>query len=852
MENIRLVRKRFPIGNTYLTQWAFELSEPCAYSVVVLSFLYLPPLASFDYHDNQYADRLLDLEVKEVSSLVLASSVFSVLGVIFIRLIRNLRVRRQPMTACNDNTNIDYGVSFKSKSSRDNDDNNNAPVSLQQIPFVANESRARGVVYIDDRLQNSNSDKLGVAMGSTIGPLLILAVIYHNSVASSNDQTLSLIYLSLLASLGFSLALSTTSLSFLRLLQLRYGHQGSSASTTPITFAIISIFLPFLFCHTWNIIYNYTIRKEVSTSSLPAFIIFICFATLQILFLLHYARGNSNIYTPKSHRNKNKKEHDYGCKSPSPLPFLSSAPPLQQVFTLGEWVTVSSFLSILVTDFFFRYCYRRNYYQYHHNSYNLNGEELSSSSPMALVPPIHDSYIAVMHAGMVGCFFGIVMSLFLRSMLCRLVVRVVEAFSCTSVLKSVKQKKNRVIILWVECCLHSALIIYAILMTVDHALRQCYSFYSSNYDDGENSFHLLNQFTPRSIPWLVAFLFDSNIKHLPPQSTSRRTIMPPPYIWLLYWILILLLTIIIAHRYIIQRYLVNCPHPKERGRRIVVARKFFHLVSIIMFGPPTYAAPEMMGLSYAVAVALLVLVERLRYLVQHHSSFCGGNDLREEKQDGNEDTDCNDIILHSKKVDIVYKRDASVPSVKHHPKSSSYPSSRLNVNDFFHAFFDEKDEGSSDNGFTVTHIALVVGCACPLWINNIIVYPALSQQHNRHFIWLLMPFAGIIVLGVGDAAGAVYGVRWGKTRWPGGSNRTIEGSAAVFFSMVGCSMILHWMDSWQGGGGSYFYDTSASSVLSFLVEALVVWLPLTLIEAATDQIDNICLPLMAVVLISLF
>lgn len=313
--------------------------------------------------------------------------------------------------------------------------------------------------------------------------------------------------------------------------------------------------------------------------------------------------------------------------------------------------------------------------------------------------------------------------------------------------------------------------------------------------------------------------------------------MLPPYMWLLYWVLILFPTFIIAQRYIINKYISDCPHSKERGRRIVVARKFFHLVSVIMFGPPTYMAPEMMGLSYAVAVALLVLVERLRYLVLYPSltntSFCA-----------NEDGPCNDIAicLENKKLDSTYTT-PMLPLEPCPPEISC--SSLLNVNIFFSAFFDEKDEASSDGGFTVTHIALIIGCGFPLWINNIIVY-------DTHDYFRLMPFAGIVVLGIGDAAGAVYGVRWGKTRWPGGSNRTIEGSAAVFFSMIGISAVLRWIDCWLQGGGLFICGLSTSLPSTLLLEALVVWLPLTLLEAATNQIDNLCLPLMAVVLLSLF
>jgi len=54
----------------------------------------------------------------------------------------------------------------------------------------------------------------------------------------------------------------------------------------------------------------------------------------------------------------------------------------------------------------------------------------------------------------------------------------------------------------------------------------------------------------------------------------------------------------------------------------VVARKFFHFVAAALFVPPTFYAPRMMSVSYAIAASLLVLVESLRVVnvVNHHDS----------------------------------------------------------------------------------------------------------------------------------------------------------------------------------------------------------------------------------------
>ena len=65
----------------------------------------------------------------------------------------------------------------------------------------------------------------------------------------------------------------------------------------------------------------------------------------------------------------------------------------------------------------------------------------------------------------------------------------------------------------------------------------------------------------------------------------------------------------------------------------VVARKFFHFVAAALFVPPTFYAPRMMSVSYAIAASLLVLVESLRVVnvVNHHDSDKKKEDSKKER-----------------------------------------------------------------------------------------------------------------------------------------------------------------------------------------------------------------------------
>eukprot|EP00557_Chaetoceros_sp_GSL56_P011898 CAMPEP_0176484662 /NCGR_PEP_ID=MMETSP0200_2-20121128/4576_1 /TAXON_ID=947934 /ORGANISM="Chaetoceros sp., Strain GSL56" /LENGTH=96 /DNA_ID=CAMNT_0017881155 /DNA_START=297 /DNA_END=583 /DNA_ORIENTATION=+ len=90
----------------------------------------------------------------------------------------------------------------------------------------------------------------------------------------------------------------------------------------------------------------------------------------------------------------------------------------------------------------------------------------------------------------------------------------------------------------------------------------------------------------------------------------------------------------------------------------------------------------------------------------------------------------------------------------------------------FETFLDEKDKCATKGSFAFTHMALVIGCALPLWLQQIF---KVDGGMNKEEDDVIAPLVGIIVLGVGDAAGAVVGSLVGKYKWPQ-SRKTMEGS----------------------------------------------------------------------------
>ena len=125
---------------------------------------------------------------------------------------------------------------------------------------------------------------------------------------------------------------------------------------------------------------------------------------------------------------------------------------------------------------------------------------------------------------------------------------------------------------------------------------------------------------------------------------------------------------------------------------------------------------------------------------------------------------------------------------------------------------------------------LLAGVALPMWVAG-------AAGHGTR----LAPLAGLLALGVVDAAGAAFGSAYGRTRWPIlQSRKTLEGSAAALAALLASAAALDAIAQPEGlllraGSGGCCAGVSAAV-------ALVV------MEASTPLIDNIVLPLYALAL----
>ena len=143
----------------------------------------------------------------------------------------------------------------------------------------------------------------------------------------------------------------------------------------------------------------------------------------------------------------------------------------------------------------------------------------------------------------------------------------------------------------------------------------------------------------------------------------------------------------------------------------------------------------------------------------------------------------------------------------------------------FKPFLDEKDEGP----LVLSHLYLLAGVSAPLWLT-----PCPLGEGKVGEAWgantVLPLLAGVLAVGVGDTAASVGGTYLGRRRWSG-TKKTVEGS------MCGVAAQLCVVGVLVGVG---VVQLSLAGLGRLMVSMVLVGV----VEALTDQVDNIVLPLM--------
>jgi dolichol kinase len=156
----------------------------------------------------------------------------------------------------------------------------------------------------------------------------------------------------------------------------------------------------------------------------------------------------------------------------------------------------------------------------------------------------------------------------------------------------------------------------------------------------------------------------------------------------------------------------------------------------------------------------------------------------------------------------------------------------------------------------ISHIFLLVGCAIPLWLS------LASVERTGDEPWRgwdvqdrdVSMIAGVICVGMGDAAASLIGRRYGRRKWPWAGGKSFEGSAAFAMAVtVGLVFGNAWLE--VGGWGNRSHgDKSGTAILSHWVvvvaKAVVCAMGASLEEAVlTGGNDNVIVPVVLWVLV---
>ena len=120
----------------------------------------------------------------------------------------------------------------------------------------------------------------------------------------------------------------------------------------------------------------------------------------------------------------------------------------------------------------------------------------------------------------------------------------------------------------------------------------------------------------------------------------------------------------------------------------------------------------------------------------------------------------------------------------------------------------------------MTHIYLLMGCALPPTLSFIMFDGGLLTNE-----WTTIILSGVLFLGVGDVAAALYGRKHGKSKWRVGSSKTVEGSLVCF---IGLAVFYYGVNSMISPFSNYYF-------ISYFISSWIV----AAVEAFTDQYDNL-------------
>lgn len=148
----------------------------------------------------------------------------------------------------------------------------------------------------------------------------------------------------------------------------------------------------------------------------------------------------------------------------------------------------------------------------------------------------------------------------------------------------------------------------------------------------------------------------------------------------------------------------------------------------------------------------------------------------------------------------------------------------------FASFSDEKDAGL----LALTPFCLLIGCSMPLWISPCPCGENVYTNDNPRILPLL---AGVLTIGFGDTAASVVGSKFGRIKWRC-SKKSLEGTLAFMLTTLLATLCFNYLGYTNLAPMKWF-----STVMAIFTTSLV--------EAHTDQIDNLTLPIIFYIIVNI-
>ncbi|KAI4726645.1 hypothetical protein E4T49_05509 [Aureobasidium sp. EXF-10728] len=127
----------------------------------------------------------------------------------------------------------------------------------------------------------------------------------------------------------------------------------------------------------------------------------------------------------------------------------------------------------------------------------------------------------------------------------------------------------------------------------------------------------------------------------------------------------------------------------------------------------------------------------------------------------------------------------------------------------------------------VSHVFLLIGCAIPLWLSLAGIgrmktgrWPGWETENESREVAMV---AGVICVGMGDAAASLIGRRFGRCKWPWIGGKSLEGSAAFAVAVtIGLLLAKAWV-RFGGWAEVYAAPSETAAALSLLSTGMGVW-----------------------------